>query len=426
MADGDQSVTLGDVPPWLTSATQTTTFAGNMALPVHRWFRYSAGFSAQWAAQEIAANRARHVVDPFAGSGTTLLAAQGVGAESAGIDVHPLVSRIARAKLLWGSDAGRLHARAERVRSVARDIDVTNAPVAELTYNCFPPDVLTALLRLRAAISATSAGEPADELMWLALLGILRRCSPVGTAQWQYVLPQKRKARVADPAAAFEEQVRRMCADMTARQAQIATPADARFIEADVRTTDAVETGWADLVLASPPYANNFDYADATRLEMTFLGEVTSWKDLKPLRRLLIRSCSHQMTRYEAAVTLRESPELATIRAELAEVHAGLAAAKEVKAGKKAYDSMVVAYFHDLATAWLNIRRMTRPGGSVCFVVGDSAPYGVHVPVERWLGRLAVAAGFDSWSFEKVRDRNTRWENRKHRVPLHEGRLWVR
>lgn len=61
----------------------------------------------------------------------------------------------------------------------------------------------------------------------------------------------------------------------------------------------------------------------------------------------------------------------------------------------------------------------------VCFVVGDSAPYGVYVPAIEWLGKLAVAAGFRSYDFEKIRDRNVKWMNRKHRVPLCEGRLWV-
>ena len=61
----------------------------------------------------------------------------------------------------------------------------------------------------------------------------------------------------------------------------------------------------------------------------------------------------------------------------------------------------------------------------MCLVVGDSAPYGVHVPVERWLGELALGAGFRSWTFQPVRTRNDRWQTRKHRVPLHEGRLWI-
>ena len=70
--------------------------------------------------------------------------------------------------------------------------------------------------------------------------------------------------------------------------------------------------------------------------------------------------------------------------------------------------------------------RVRRRPSLACFVLGDSAPYGVHVPVAEWAGALALAAGFDSFAFEKTRDRNVKWKNRKHRVPLCEGRLWVR
>jgi hypothetical protein len=61
----------------------------------------------------------------------------------------------------------------------------------------------------------------------------------------------------------------------------------------------------------------------------------------------------------------------------------------------------------------------------VCFVIGDSAPYGVHLPVVEWFAELAGAAGFHDPKFEKTRDRNVKWKNRKHRVPLVEGRLWM-
>jgi hypothetical protein len=94
--------------------------------------------------------------------------------------------------------------------------------------------------------------------------------------------------------------------------------------------------------------------------------------------------------------------------------------------GKKPYHLMVAAYFSDLAKVWKALRRVTSRGSQVCFVVGDSAPYGVYVPVDRWLGELALAAGFRSYYFEKTRDRNVKWRNRKHRVPLHEGHLWVK
>ncbi len=95
------------------------------------------------------------------------------------------------------------------------------------------------------------------------------------------------------------------------------------------------------------------------------------------------------------------------------------------KGGKKTYHLMVGCYFRDLSGAWMALRRVCKSPCTVCFVLGDSAPYGVYVPVMEWMGQLATAAGFTSYRFEKLRDRNMKWKNRKHRVPLSEGRLWV-
>ncbi|WP_205650110.1 DNA methyltransferase [Actinoplanes solisilvae] len=403
----------------------STTFGGNLALPVHRWFRYSAGFAADWVAAEVGRRGARRVLDPFAGSGTTLLAAQAVGAEAAGVELHPFVARVARAKLLWTADEAAFRARALQVASDSLALRPDLPQAGGLTARCFPAETLGPLLALRDAIDHHRRGDDVDELLWLALVGILRRCSPVGTAQWQYVLPGRTKARVALAGDAFREQVDMMGQDMSSLRLSQPSPPRARLSESDVRQPFPVGEDWADLVITSPPYANNYDYADCARLEMTFLGDIGSWSDLNPLRRRLVRSSTQQMARYDGETVLRTSPGLSPIRDELAAVYANLAEVRRTRGGRKVYHSMIVAYFDDMATAWHQIRRSTAPGGQVCFVVGDSAPYGVHVPVERWLGILAVAAGFHSWHFEKVRTRNDRWENRKHRVPLHEGRLWV-
>lgn len=86
---------------------------------------------------------------------------------------------------------------------------------------------------------------------------------------------------------------------------------------------------------------------------------------------------------------------------------------------------MIACYFSDMARVWIALRRVCGRGSRVCFVIGDSAPYGVHVPVYDWMEKLAIAAGFGNPRFEKTRDRNVKWKNRKHRVPLSEGRFWV-
>ena len=54
----------------------TSTFSDNLGLAVHRWFRYSAGFSAVWVRELIEREKVKgrsRVLDPFAGSGTVAL-----------------------------------------------------------------------------------------------------------------------------------------------------------------------------------------------------------------------------------------------------------------------------------------------------------------------------------------------------------------
>jgi len=44
---------LTHTPPDLQQA-RSGTFVDNMSLPIHRWFRYSAGFAAQWVEAVLA------------------------------------------------------------------------------------------------------------------------------------------------------------------------------------------------------------------------------------------------------------------------------------------------------------------------------------------------------------------------------------
>jgi hypothetical protein len=405
------------------------SFVDNMQLPVHRWFRYSAGFSACWAGEVIrkaAAGGPLRVLDPFVGSGTVLLEAERAGVEGIGIEAHPFVARIALAKLLWREDPKAFRRMGVHIARTAEREGGGTTGYATLIAKCYPPETLARLDALKKALVKVSDGSNLAELCWLALVSILRAASPVGTAQWQYILPRKAKAKSVEPLEAFEERVGVLAGDMVAWE-EYATAPRGRVLCADARTCEGVPDGWADLIVTSPPYANNYDYADATRLEMTFLGEINGWGDLQSaIRTYLVRSCTqHVAPLADQTVEVLRDPLLKPIATELSATCSRLEAEKEHHGGKKQYHAMIAHYFLDMARVWKALRRTTRPGGRACFVVGDSAPYGIHVPVDRWLGDLAVTAGFKSFRFEKLRDRNTKWLNRKHRVPLHEGRLWV-
>jgi DNA modification methylase len=412
-------------------AASSTTFIPNQELPVHRWFRYSAGFSGKWAEAVIASrgtDRRLVVLDPFVGCGTTLIAAQMAGASSVGLEAHPFVHRIAAAKLCWTTSPARFEETASKIVQDSRDAGASVTTVtAALLSKIYDPSALTELVALRSTLEALENAQSDVRLVWLALVSILRACSRANTAPWQYVLPKKTKVRVAQPFDAFLRRIRLMSADMQECQSRVRLASPALLLLSDARTCQGVDDASVDLVLTSPPYPNNYDYADATRVEMTFLGDVSRWADLhRVVRHHLLPSCSQHADLDKLEVSrLLQSPVLAPVREELDDVCGRLARCRGERAGHKSYDGMIAGYFVAMGEVWTALARVVKPGGSVCFVIGDSAPYGVHVPVERWLGQLAEGTGFNVVTFEETRRRNLKWKNRKHRVPLREGRLWL-
>ncbi len=413
--------------PVLDIKGNTSNFLDNMRLPVHRWFRYSAGFSAEWVKSVVRQRGGTEprVLDPFVGSGTTCLACDETGVPSIGLEAHPFVLRVARTKLAYHANVPTFLAKATRALASAKTLPKSKRYDSALLAKCFSPVSLEGLEQLRRAIEIEDDGTAESALLWLALVVSLRPSSDAGTAPWQYVLPGRRKTVPLPPEIVFRRAVDTFAADMGlfARRAQPL----ARIESDDARECASVPDGWATLVITSPPYANNYDYADATRLEMTFLREINGWGDLQEaVRRHLVRACSQHVP--PGAVDLDatlDAEELTPIRSEIREVCRQLSEIRLVKGGKKTYNNMVACYFLDMAKVWRALRRACASPSEVCFVVGDSAPYGVYVPVIEWFGKLALAAGFERWSFDKLRDRNTKWKNRKHRVPLCEGHLWV-
>jgi 16S rRNA G966 N2-methylase RsmD len=407
----------------------STTFIDNMRLPVHRWFRYSAGFSAEWV-KEIIRQNAKHdskILDPFAGSGTTLVAANEMLFPSIGFEKQYFVHRIANIKLHYAINIDH---------AIKLYNEIINSPLinnfnfdeqSDLLKKCYTPEMLNILISMRNTYLKIADNTFESEILWLAITSILRSTSYAGTAQWQYIQPNKRKKNVMDPRVAISQKFNEILRDMQFFNEKKIV-AQAAVLNHDARELLLNRAKSFDILITSPPYPNNYDYADATRFEMLFWNEIGGWSDLHTkVRNGLIRSCSqHSAAEKLNLDSILNDPLLIPICDELTFVCKKLEQVRLEHGGKKTYHTMIAAYYLDLAKVFITLRQLMKENSIACFVIGDSAPYGVYAPADLWLGRLAIAAGFTSWSFEKTRDRNTKWKNRKHRVPLKEGRLWIR
>jgi ubiquinone/menaquinone biosynthesis C-methylase UbiE len=86
---------------------------------------------------------------------------------------------------------------------------------------------------------------------------------------------------------------------------------------------------------------------------------------------------------------------------------------------------MVAGYFNDMVAVLKQVYRVMKPGASFVLVLGDSAPYGVHIPTETYLGELALGLGFRRYTVRTLRRRGDKWRHnpQRHRAALKEALL---
>ncbi len=241
----DEDVDSKEGSPKIHVVGHTSNFLNNMRLPVHRGFRYSAGFSAEWVKLLLAerdGNELR-VLDPFVGSGTTCLACDQMGVSSYGIEAHPFVYRVAQAKLSYATDPERFISKAGKAFAFARKATAQTDHYPEIIGKCYGPETLGYLDRFRQAVEVEQDSSPEAGLLWMALLSSLRVVSEAGTAPWQYVLPGRRKTVPPPPEVTLHKAVQMIAADIRF-MAHRAKPL-AKLREDDARKCATVPDGWA-------------------------------------------------------------------------------------------------------------------------------------------------------------------------------------
>jgi len=407
------------------------TFSKNMTLPVHRWFRYSAGYSADWVKHVIRDFKENTkienpvILDPYSGVGTTIIAAEEVGVKGIGIEAHPFIHKVAKYKINCNVQIKELRNAANEILAIGLSNPrvTAKAETPDLLLKAYPEqEILHQLWGLLDALALLSHSEEIRQLIELAIVCCVRPCSPVGTANWQYILPNKRKANPKGVSSCFTAIIDQFCTDIESKQTDSNFGKLASAVLGDCRDISNVKYNSIDLVITSPPYANNFDYADATRLELTFLGAVENWGGLHDAVRkyLMISSSQHASKVKPDSESDLESDLLAPIKEELSIAYRTLSEVRKEKGGKKHYHTMCVSYMLSIAQMIKELDRVMKSENSRAdIVIGDSAPYGVHLPIDKWITILASKYGFNVTEMH-LRDRNVKWDNRVHKVLLKE------
>jgi len=414
------------------------TFKDSRTAPIHSWFKYPAGYSNRFVAEVMHRYEIRPghwMYDPFSGTGTTLICAKQAGVNGYGVEAHSFVHWVASVKLFWEFDYTSLAEKIDTLLTQARDLVKSRAgftPLVgvfpELIYKCYHPQTLVELYLLREFILREMREDPIRELFKLALTDTLRSAAAAGTG-WPYIAPNKNTGDkpAKNAVSIFSKTVRKMCQDLL----EYEKPQERAVIHnvlGDSRQRQQLEDHQVDLALTSPPYLNNYDYADRTRLE-TYFWEITkSWSDItEQFRTKLMVAATTQVIRKNYTVETALSSDIKDVSPKVYEyVQTSVIELSKLrlqKGGKKDYDLMVALYVNDILNVLKETYRVLRPGGHFCLVIGDSAPYGVHIPTDWVVGELGLGLGFSQFEYEEFRTRGGKWKQnpQRHTVALREG-----
>ncbi len=380
------------------------TFRANEAAPVHRWWPYVQGYSAEFVRSVLDADggaRGATVLDPFAGSGTTLVEARRAGAHALGTELLAPAALAARVKTMFELDGARLESAARRTVARARRRTAGPLPFLRETRRQFDPARLGELTRLRDALPA--GGRPITDALRLAFGKVL---IPASRLHRSPCLGYDRRYRALDGTAydlflAAARTMRADLADLAGERSRWGPPAEVRTEDA---RTARWPTGSVDLAITSPPYVNGMDYVMNYKVDLAWLGYVRSYRDLAAIRRAEV-ACDNlprsETVAYRALEALPD-PWLSEI---LERIRANVARKGSYR--RNDVHAVVHRYFADLVPVLRRVYDALRPRGRFVLVVGDSLLAGTYVPGDLLTARIGASLGYRIASVNVARSRRS-------------------
>ena len=403
----------------------------NMSSPVHNWYKFTAGFSYKFVDIILEDYKDKDIVvyEPFAGCGTTLVECQKLGFRSIGNESQELMCNVIHAKLNWTITKQQYTRAKNNIKKYVEE----NKRIAEITAKFHPLLVtlydepsLRELYCIRDGIKRLR-NKDVQQFFNLALSQTLHKAAihPIAVP---YI---SRSTFLSDSGRAWEkfqwisEQMYSDIQQMPHHE-QLATVYN---WDSRVKNEDVADDS-CGLCITSPPYLNNLDYGEVSKVHSHFFEMTNDWNDItEKVRRKLVTGATTHYRDTEFVMEEFTQKEFVQHNSDtmgkLVELYGRIKENAKQRKGKKSFHILMMHYFEDMYYVLKEMRRVLRYGGEAYLVLGDSAPYGIYVPTTQILGDIALSAGFTEFSIHKIRSRGDKWKNLKnrHNISLSENIL---
>lgn len=392
----------------------------------HDWYRFVLSYPPHVVrnyCERFGMTNGARVLDPFSGTGTTVVECRKQGLASIGIEAHPMAHFAGTTKVNWSVDPRRLRAAAERISTVAerqlRKDGLMDEPQRRLAFepailrelpeeqaqlllkNSISPRPLHKVLVLRAAMAADRDDEGRAHLRLALAKGLV---GPIGNLHFGPevgVGPPKEDAPVI---AVWRQNVETIAYDLERLRELEAPAAEVRHADAR-RAVAQLDPESIDAVITSPPYPNEKDYTRTTRLESVLLGFLANKAELQALKKgMLLRSNTRGVYAGDADdAVVADHPEIQRIAREIEERRIALG---KTSGFERLYAKVTKLYFGGMARHFAELRPALRPGARLAYVVGDQASYlRVMIRTGQLLASLAERLGYEVEGIDLFRTR---------------------
>jgi DNA modification methylase len=321
------------------------------------------------------------ILDPMAGSGTTLIVARSKGHMAYGVDRDPLAVMIAKASCI-DIDKNKLLSKATEVLKKAKKTAKTLT--SKTAYPNRADDETKDFIRYwfdlrnRKQLAALSRhisnvhNQNIKILLWTALSRMIIT-KKVGVSL-AIDISHSRPHRVYDKAPVkpfdkFEMAVNMILKSAPFEKGKQSLP-NAHVLNSDARAIPLADNS-IDIVITSPPYLNAIDYLRGHKFSLVWMGH--SIREVRYLRSTNIGAevssrCDSEKERYlKALVNVGRINEL-TERTK----------------------RILLKYAYDMIAVISEIKRVLKKNGQAVFVIGDSTIRGVFVKNSELIKHLAV------------------------------------